>query len=266
MGEPWNDDFSYGYLARLIAAAKERFNLAPIRAAGDDSLAHGGSTLFLRHDVDVSLEHALDLARLEADLGVSSTYMVMTSAALYSVEDPASVSILRELISLGHEVGIHFDSVGDAGDPDASLESLRRSLDLACDRLASASGQPVQSISFHRPQPQFLRGPMLVDGRVNAYAEVLMDGYVSDSAGRFREGDPLERVSDRSRPLRQLLTHPIWWGPQHRSAADRLEDFHRERTAGLDAQASDEFDQNLAASLPGVRRAGYESHDTEVTK
>ena len=62
-----------------------------------------------------------------------------------------------------------------------------------------------------------------MDGKVNAYSRELMSWYLSDSAGNWREGEPLPLLSNPDRPLLQLLIHPFWWGEEHMSAGDRLQ-------------------------------------------
>src|SRR5262249_60372343 len=41
--------------------------------------------LFLRHDVDMSLEAALEMAELEAERGVQGTYFLMTRSGFYTL-------------------------------------------------------------------------------------------------------------------------------------------------------------------------------------
>src|SRR5207302_922810 len=117
----------------------------------------------------------------------------------------------------------------------AVVEAVEPAIAAACARLEAASGQPVRSLSFHRPLPQFLRGPSLVAGRVNAYARELMDWYLSDSGGRWRQGEPLPMLEHPTRPMLQLLTHPIWWAEQHQAPPDRLDAFLTAATVGLSA-------------------------------
>jgi len=58
---------------------------------------------------------------------------------------------------------------------------------------------------------------------VNAYAAPLMESYLSDSAGVWRAGEPLAAIGEMHGPVLQVLIHPIWWGPEHAPAAERLD-------------------------------------------
>jgi hypothetical protein len=251
---PWASEFTYAYLRRILTIAADRFSVRPVSEAPAVG-ATGEPVLLLRHDIDVSLPAALPVAALEAELGLRATYMVMTTNPLYQVESEGSRGDLRRLVESGHEIGLHFDPHDmDASDPSAT--ALESQATAARERLAAAAGAPVRSISFHRPPPEMLRGPRMVAGCVNAYAADLMASYISDSRGQWRDGEPIVRLeSDRS-PIFQLLVHPIWWGEDHLGAADRLEAYFADSSAGLTAGEQAALDRALAESVPGVRRRG----------
>lgn len=162
---------------------------------GPDVLhAAGQPKLFLRHDIDVSLERAIRVAEIESEFGVRATYMVMINSLPYRVESKTSRDILRQLITMGHEVTLHFDLDDDQRNSNCEISAVETKIDAACKHLEQITGLPVQSISFHCPLPQFLRGPLLVAGRVNAYSQELMVWYLSDSIGCWREGEPLPKL------------------------------------------------------------------------
>ena len=51
--------------------------------------------VILRHDIDSSLDQALELARVEQKLGLSSTYFVLLSSDFYNVASRSSRGKLR---------------------------------------------------------------------------------------------------------------------------------------------------------------------------
>src|SRR5438105_3391311 len=63
--------------------------------------------LFLRHDVDLSLEGALDMARIEHDLDVHATYFLMTESVFYNLQSKAGERTIRQLRNWGHAIGLH---------------------------------------------------------------------------------------------------------------------------------------------------------------
>ncbi|MFP8891071.1 hypothetical protein ACLI4U_15080 [Natrialbaceae archaeon A-CW2] len=77
-----------------------------------------------RHDVDRKPENSLAMARLEARYGISSTYYFRT------IEKTFKPKIIREIESLGHEIGYHYEDLDRAsGDVDAAHESFSRELE-----------------------------------------------------------------------------------------------------------------------------------------
>lgn len=165
--------------------------------------------MFLRHDVDLSLDHALRIARRESDIGVRSTFYVLVSTSLYSVTSASSRSILSDIISLGHHVGLHFDVEQYPG----QLYNLDDCAQRECDLLAQCTGTSVESISFHRPAPEYLNRPGRIAGRRHCYEPAFFSeiGYISDSNGEWRHGHPLDHPAVAQGRAIQLLTHPIWW-------------------------------------------------------
>ena len=252
MTTAWAEDFTYSYYRRLLETASTRFECRLFSEA-PDAVATGTNTLLLRHDVDLDLSAALAMAEVEHEFGFRSTFMVMTACPLYSVRDQASRRILAELVNLGHEIGLHFDAHQSEETSPGALEVL---IARDCDALADAAGAPVPSVSFHRPQPAFLRGNLIVGGRVNAYARELMDAYFSDSKGSWRGGEPIGDVRRTEASILQLLTHPIWWDTDHAGAAVRLERLFRRRTSGSSPEQSKQLDRDLAETVPAVTRQG----------
>ena len=77
-------DFSLEHYRELLDAARtggyrfEAFDHDPL--PGD---------LFLRHDVDLSLEAAVALAEVEADAGATATYFLMPESVFYNLASTA---------------------------------------------------------------------------------------------------------------------------------------------------------------------------------
>jgi hypothetical protein len=250
----WDADFSYGYLARLYEVLVREFEPSFVSEAGADDASR--PRVFVRHDLDVSLERALPLARREAEWGVRATYHVMIDSPFYDVRSAASRDILAALVDLGHEVGLHYDVVA-RGMKEADGETRDRDIAAACSLLEDLIARPTRSLSFHLPVPELVNGPLRVTGRVSGYARELFGWYISDSRARWREGEPIASLAKpRSRRL-QILIHPIWWGERHQAPAQRLRDFLLEiapRLGRTYEALRDEMWRHIiydAAELPG---------------
>lgn len=76
--------------------------------------------IIIKHDVEDKPEKALRLSKIEHSLGIKATYYVHS----FFLKSPRSVAILKEIASLGHEIGYHYDVMdNNEGDKDkAKLE------------------------------------------------------------------------------------------------------------------------------------------------
>ncbi len=168
----------------------------------------GVKTCLLRHDVDVSMQLALEMARLEHEHGIQSTYFVMLRSPMYNLMSRHDSAILVELALLGHEIGLHFDA-GCRPNPGMTLEEeLRFELDV----LSQLSGHMVRSFSFHQPTPEIIESRLELPGVINTYHPSHLSGYkyISDSNRVWRELNPFQLIDSGLARLHMLL-HPVWW-------------------------------------------------------
>ena len=212
------DDFTEAAYAELLEIAIGRFAFEPF---GSSSAA---PHVLWRHDIDVSMQRALALAQIEAAKGARSTWFVSLHSTFYNALEADAAECAREILRLGHWLGLHFDlaaypPLADAAELDRLVERERRVLE---DWLA----RPVTAVSFHNPDVIIL--PTMRDdyiaGLPNAYASSLEARYqyVSDSNGywRFRRlADVL--VESESKRL-HVLTHAEWWPPEPMSPRARI--------------------------------------------
>jgi len=98
--------------------------------------------LLLRHDVDLSLAAALDLAALEHELGAASTYFLMTRSVFYNLASSDGERTIRRLRELGHQIGLH--AVWPQADLDERFDPV---------------------VAWHNPDSAYMSEP--VEGAVN---------------------------------------------------------------------------------------------------
>ena len=144
--------------------------------------------VFLRHDVDLSLDAALTMAELEAENDVQTTYLLMTESVFYNLASHEGVEALERLRELGHAVGLH------AVYPNVALD---------------ARFDPV--VSWHNPQAEYMSET--IPGAINVYGEPYFDRatYRSDSNQHWRAGCPHEELRGGGFPWLQILVHPEIW-------------------------------------------------------
>ncbi|NDK36739.1 hypothetical protein [Rhodovulum sulfidophilum] len=197
--------FSWSGYRALIQAFLDRGYAVKLFGDLDPTKSH----LVLRHDIDFSLRAAVDIARIEADMGVRANYYVLLQTEFYNLCSPEDWARVVEIAELGHDVGLHFD----ASRYDADLEMLEAAVARECSVLAAIMGREVTTVSFHRPAQSLLGLARPLAGRLHAYQPRFFSeiAYVADSRGLFRYGHPLDHEAFAAAKAMQLLTHPIWW-------------------------------------------------------
>ena len=198
-------EFSIDGYSSLISSILD----AGYTAVDFDTIIRQDSQILLRHDIDFSLEAALEIARAENIIGVFSTFYILISSEFYNIFTSRSHKILLEIIDLGHEIGLHFDS----SRYNNIFEKIDELVNYECSILENIILKSIYSISFHRPDLYFHGLDRKIGGRTHTYQPSFFKdiAYISDSGGVFNYGSPLDHRAFHERKTIQLLTHPIWW-------------------------------------------------------
>ena len=196
---------SYGHLIAQITTRWQIMRLAD--AVGGQA---GPGSLILRHDVDFSPALALPMAEIEGELGVRATYFIALHLH-YNPHTPMHASALRRMVTLGHEIGLHYD--GAVYDPAGSPEAQRALLQQHVEVLQDICQAPIASIARHNPSVATGRDPFAVGTPFfNAYDPSLFQDtvYLSDSCRAWRNGG-LAPCWHKASPRIYLLIHPEVW-------------------------------------------------------
>lgn len=116
--------------------------------------------VILRHDVDVSLEKALEFAYFEAELNIQSTYYILLSSNLYNIMSKKSTECIKKIYEFGHSIGLHFDetkyqkSIGKVYNPSIIKSCIIKEKDIM---ETVFDGIPVESVSMHIPSQDTLK-------------------------------------------------------------------------------------------------------------
>jgi hypothetical protein len=178
-------------------------------------------TVYLRHDVDLSLDAAVRMAEVEAEAGVGATYFLMRESVFYNLASREGAEAVSRLRGLGHDVGVH------AVWPSVPQPEERFS--------------PV--LAWHNPAPEYMTEP--VEGYLNVMAEPWFTQglYRSDSNQHWRSGCPHEELAEGRFEWLQLLTHPeIWVYPGETMGATMRAMLDAERERRLVQLAEDRID------------------------
>ena len=177
----------------------------------DELLDPGRKEILWRHDVEFSPEVALKMAQIENKHGVKSTYFFQTHSEFYNVYEPFHTSILKEIQSLGHEIGLHFDAhyynVHNQKDLDYYIQIDK-------DYFEKVFGLILRVFSFHNTNAFILScGNLEYGGLINVYSNFFKTNfkYCADSTGYWRYEILDEVLNDSSIQYLQVLTHDAMW-------------------------------------------------------
>lgn len=162
--------------------------------------------ILLRHDIDTSPRHALNMALLENSLGIMSSFYVLMHSPFYNPGAPGHWESLHKMVELGFEVGVHYDTEFFE---QRGIDPVQGVLgDIVC--LEKILGIKIRSVSQHRPASGTLLKE-LNDHVVDAYNYDLMHNvrYVSDSGFKWRESTLADLIGKEDRI--HALVHPLTW-------------------------------------------------------
>jgi hypothetical protein len=184
----------------------------------DAGLTEGYPFVVLRHDIDISLRPALEIARREYELGVRATYFVLLCSPFYNICSRSNAEIMQQIHRYGHRIAAHIDLAAYDNDCAKALmgaEVLSKCYPYITTEIVSLhSSCDLNQIPIELfQQLDTVYGPA-VRGEV---------AYISDSTGRWRYGHPLESEAFSAQKPIQLLTHPIWWIQEGETAEEKLE-------------------------------------------
>ncbi|MBI5403563.1 MAG: hypothetical protein HY959_09180 [Ignavibacteriae bacterium] len=179
-------------------------------------------TIYLRHDVDFSMNSALALAKIEKKLNIKSTYFILPHSDFYNLLEPEITGIVRRIIKLGHRIGLHFDChyyrIKDESELVRRLKSEKKFFENLFDTR-------IQVFSFHNPDKFALSCTKYrYTGMVNTYAEFFKNkvSYISDSNGYWRHNRLQEVLMSAKENSIQILLHPEWWQDKVMSPKERV--------------------------------------------
>lgn len=179
--------------------------------------------IILRHDVDFSLEKALEFAKLESYKGIKSTYFILLCTDFYNIFSKKSYEILKEIKIMGHDIGLHFDekrySIFNAGE-------LEYWINKETIYLGGVLDNSINVVSMHRPSKWVLENDIHFKNVINSYSKTFIGEfkYLSDSRMHWRE-DVLDIVEKKTYDKLHILTHPFWYSHNGETMKEKLIDF-----------------------------------------
>lgn len=125
-----------------------------------DNWSDNEKSVILRHDVDISLEKAFEMAEFENAYGVFSTYFILITGDFYNAFNKRSRQLIKKIKDLGMEIGLHFDETIYMPDTDivAAIKNEIRVMEQMLDI-------KVKSVSMHIPSQKTLKANYAIEYR-----------------------------------------------------------------------------------------------------
>lgn len=252
------DSFAYVELVRRAKAFAPAYGYRAVPATGP--------ALLWRHDCDMSLERALDVAAIDAEhLGVS-TFFIHLHSQFYNVFEDGQRNLVREIVELGHDIGLHFDPTFYRNLTD---ESINERIEWETQLLEQLLEVSLSAVSFHNPtvtQVEFHESHY--SGLVNCSGPKFQTdmAYCSDSNGRWNNEDGFKVLEGKQTNRLQMLTHPEWWITNAKPARFKVFDVAFARARRVLDDYDDLLDTNrrvneagsFAAVLDARRKLNFE--------
>ena len=173
---------------------------------------------FFRHDVDISLKKAVEMAEFESKNGIKSTYYILLSSPYYNALEAENLQRIRTLRELGMGIGLHYDNSIKLQDANQCCSEIIIQLGMLQHHIGELEEK---SVTFHKP----LRG---VD--INAETVNLLNlsniyspnfdqrfKYISDSGHNWRE-NPYDIINTND--MVHINTHPEWYNNEEMNMED----------------------------------------------
>lgn len=200
------EDFTESHYKLLLKTAKKNYVFEKF---GNKSKKQH---IILRHDVDLSVHRSLALAKIEKKFNVISTYFFRLRSEFYNIFEKSILSRIKEIMNLGHEIGLHFDlSFYENKTRNEIINNLKWEKKI----LSELLDIEISVFSFHNPD---MGNALSIQdyrfgGMINTYGKKFQKSYhyISDSNGYWRYLRLYDLLEKANKKQIQILIHPEWW-------------------------------------------------------
>ena len=199
-------DFSYRHYIETLKLFSQKYSIHPIQ--NYNKINKKNNCILLRHDVDFSLDHALNLAKEEKKYNFTSTYFILLHSPYYNALSTENSKIISSISNMGHEIGLHYDTSMMPKNIPKMILQLKNESDI----LSNITGKRVRCVAQHNTSLmrnifKFIPHDVFIDPMSEEISNDFL--YLSDSVQNWRKGCMCKHVGKN--PKMQILTHPIWW-------------------------------------------------------
>jgi hypothetical protein len=175
-------------------------------------------SFFFRHDVDISLKKAVEMAEFESKNGIKSTYYILLSSPYYNALEAENLQRIRTLRELGMGIGLHYDNSIKVQDANQCCSEIIIQLGMLQHHIGELEEK---SVTFHKP----FRGADINGEAVNLLnlSNIYSPNfdrrfkYISDSGHNWRE-NPYDIINTND--MVHINTHPEWYNNEEMDMED----------------------------------------------
>lgn len=215
-------EFTYKAYVNLIKLIKD----SGYTITDYENYKYSDMAVILRHDVDLSVDKALELAKIEHKLGIQSTYFVLVTSPFYNVFSRDVNEKLRSILSYKHNIGLHFDELNYSKQYYDMNGGIRGVIFKEADILENALNRKIKFVSMHRPSENTLKSNYDLSPMVNSYGNTFFKEfkYISDSRRIWHE-DVQKVIQEKKYKNIQILTHAFWYNVIERDITESIKEF-----------------------------------------
>ena len=189
--------------------------------------------LILRHDVDLSLEQSVKIAKIENKYNINSTFFIWLRSPFYNIFEKKYTDTIYNIIKLGHQIGLHFD---ESVYKIENEKELNKFIEKEKNLIKTYFDINIYAVSMHRPSKWLLNNDVKLNKYVNTYEKRFFKDfkYFSDSRRQWREGCICKKIDINRYDKLHILIHPFWWVDKDISFNERMADFIRDKVNKLE--------------------------------
>jgi hypothetical protein len=183
--------------------------------------------IILRHDIDFDTSYAVDMAKIENEKKIKSTYFFLMRDVFYDLYSKKTASDLNKIKQYGHEIGLHINPYNYSNKKN-KIELLKSDLNY----FKKFYKTNLTSISFHQPSVYKFKD-LEIKIKFSSYDRILMKyfKYFSDSSMKFNFKFFQNSLARKNNI--QLLIHPIWWITNKKTLNGKIKETFDKKKADL---------------------------------
>jgi hypothetical protein len=200
-------DFILNNYKRLLQIAKDNYTFIMFH----DLDGSKNKSIVWRHDVEFSVPIAIKMAKIEHALGLKTTWFFQVHGDFYNLLEKNTFDAVKQIQSLGHEIGLHFDAhFWDI----KNEEELDKYLGIDKALFEDYFCITPKVFSFHNTNDFVLSCEReQYSGMLNVYSRRIKSqyGYCADSTGFWRYEILEDRLREAKDKILQVLIHDGMW-------------------------------------------------------